>query len=81
MAAYSSDSHLTRLEAEVGAATVSPKPDHSVTVDLEDFEYLPLIRLEPNLIFVRQPSSARCNRLYSYFRANLYGSARIVYGR
>jgi predicted NAD/FAD-binding protein len=61
MTACSSDSDLTRLQAEIGAAPVSSEPDHSVSVDLEDFKYLALVGLQSNLIFLRQPSSARCD--------------------
>jgi len=35
--------NLARFQAEITADSVRPKPDHSVSVDLEDLEYLPLI--------------------------------------
>jgi hypothetical protein len=59
MTAYPlSNGYLTGPQAEIGATLVGSEPDHAVSVDLEDLEYLSLIGLQSELILLRQSSGA-----------------------
>src|SRR5438552_14161463 len=73
--------HLARLQAEFAAASTRLEPDHSVAVDLQYLEYLPLAGPEAGPVFGRQFIDAGGDRDDSDLRAHHDCVARLVHGR